>query len=116
MAGDSTLVHSLGEREVHGDGYEILGKNTVEYSCIAPCLEGEHAFSEKEKWVDFWTRRESWCWSDRSVDFHTPRYLDGWRGGVDREFDEGGCCWVCDFWERPSDFYLLGMTVLVKLP
>ena len=81
MAGDSTLLHSLGEREVHGDGYEILGKNTVEYSCTAPCLEGEHTFREKAKWVDFWTRRESWCWSDRSVDFHTPRYLDGWRGG-----------------------------------
>ena len=49
MAGDLTLVHSLGVKEVHGDGYEILGKNTVEYSRIAPCLEGEHGLSEEEK-------------------------------------------------------------------
>ena len=115
MAGDSTLVHSLGEREVHGDGYEILGNNTVEYSCIDPCLEGKHALSEEEKWMDFYTRRESWCWSDRSIDLHTPRYLYGWRG-VNREFDERGCCWVCDFWEGSSEWDLLGMPVLVKLP
>ena len=81
IAGDSSLVHSLGEREVNGDGDKILGKNTVEYSCIAPCLEREHVLSEEEKCVDFWTSKESWCWSNRSVDFHTPRYLDSWRGG-----------------------------------
>ena len=52
------------------------------------------------------------------IDLSTSIHLGIWMvgGGVDREVYEGGCCWVFDFRERPSDLYLLGVTMLIKLP
>ena len=76
IAGDSMFEHCAGEKEVHGVGYETLGKNTVLYNSKDPCLLGDVARRELENFEDFVLRILSCSVSVRSQDFHTPKYLN----------------------------------------
>ena len=74
IAGDSMCAHCVEEKEVHGVGYETLGKNTVLYSRIDPCLLGDVARSELENFKDLFFMTLSCSVSVRLQDFHTPWY------------------------------------------
>ena len=56
-------------------GYDTRGKNIVLYRSNASRLFGEEALREFENWDDFEIRIWSCSLSDRSHDFHIPRYL-----------------------------------------
>ena len=74
IAWDSMFAHWVGEREVQGVGYEILGKNTVLYNRIDPCLLGDVAQRELENFEDLLLSILCCSVSVRSQDFQTPRY------------------------------------------
>ena len=61
------------ESEVHGVGYETLGKKTVLYNRSAPCFEGDVALSELENLDDLALSIFICSVSVKSHDFHTPR-------------------------------------------
>ena len=57
-------------------GYCTRGKNIVLYRSNTLRLFWEEALKELENWDDFEIRTRSCSLSDRSHDFHTPRYLE----------------------------------------